>query len=168
FSPGAPRPPAAGYGPGDSFSGTQPLPKQDPPRKASATSQQLDEGPEMQVAWDAWHRRVGGAGFNRFNSMSKATFKYSEPLACKVSYTVTREGQIKNITMLDRSPNQMFDLLVTTALKSLSGDYAVLQFPEGSRRTEVEKIATFTQNYGVEGFRSTTGDKEAVRAKGKQ
>ena len=136
--------------------------------KGSAASQEMEEGPEMQVAWDAWHRRVGEAVFNRFNQMAKAAFKYSDQLACKVSYTVTRDGQIKDIKVLDQSPNIMFNTLVTTALKSLSGDIDLLQFPEGSRRQEVEKIATFTQNYGVDGFRSTVGDKEEVRAKGKQ
>jgi hypothetical protein len=158
-----PPPPVEGHV-GDTFSG--PVPTQ--PRRVSASAQAFQESPELQIAWDAWHQRIGQAVFARFNNMSKAAFKYSEPLACKVSYTVTREGHLKDIKILDPSPNPMFNVLVTTAIKSINGDLELLQFPEGTRRTEVEKIGTFTQNYGVEGFRYTTGDKETVRAKGKQ
>lgn len=160
FNPGAAVPPA---GRGDMFAGSAP-----PPKKAAVAKEDPDRNdPELQVAWDEWHRRIAEAVFARFNQMSKAAFKYSEPLACKVSYTVTREGQVKDIKMLDQSPNVMFDLLVTTVLKSVNGDIELLQFPEGSRRLQVEKTATFTQNYGTEGFRIKTGDNEAVRAKGK-
>ncbi len=150
-------------GRGDMFAGSSPAPKKATVAKADPDN----NNPELQVAWDEWHRRIAEAVFARFNQMSKTAFKYSEPLACKVSYTVTREGQVRDIKMLDQSPNMMFDLLVTTVLKSISGDIELLQFPEGSRRLQVEKTGTFTQNFGMEGFRIRTGDNEAVHGKGK-
>ena len=100
--------------------------------------------------------------------MSKAAFRYSEPLACKVSYTVTNDGDVKEIKIVEPSPNVMFNLLVTAVVKSLSTDKELLAFPDGSRRAKVEKSGTFTQNFGVEGFRYKTGDKESVQSKGKR
>lgn len=160
-------PPAQSNQPG-AWSGGYPVEQAaQPPRRAAITQDGPDESAEMQIAWDAWHRRVGQAVFARFNAMSKAVFKFSEPLACKVSYAVTRQGQITSIKVLEPSSNMMFDTLVSTSLKTLSGDVDTLQFPAGSHRQSVEKVATFTQNYGVEGFRCTTGDKESVRTGGK-
>ncbi|MCI0353029.1 MAG: TonB C-terminal domain-containing protein [Acidobacteriales bacterium] len=145
----------------DRFASTAP-----PPPPAPTDGSAADQTPDMQLAWDAWHERIAAVLFNRFNFMAKAAFQYSPPLACRVSYTVTRDGQVKDIKMLEPSPNIPFNLLVTAVLKSIGGDKDLLKFPEGTRRTEVEKSGTFTQNYGVEGFKYTTGDKEAVRAKG--
>lgn len=126
-----------------------------------------DQSPELQVAWDEWHHRLGEAVFSRFNALSKAAFKYSGPLACKVSYVVTSHAQIKDIKVVEPSADATFNVLVTAVLRSINGDRELLQFPEGSRRLDVEKVGTFTQNYGVEGFRYRTGDREAVRARAK-
>ncbi|SRR5579875_196973 len=157
-----PYPAGASTVPGDSFSGSRPPPNPPGSRKDP------DASPQMEVAWDAWHQRVAKALFQRFNAMAKMAFKYSPPLACKVGYTVTREGTVKNIRVLEPSTDVSFDVLVTTALKSISGDKDLLQFPLGSHRAEVERTGTFSQNYGVEGFRYGGGDRETVRAKGKQ
>ena len=95
----------------------------------SASQQQdPDSSPEMQLSWDAWHRRVAEALFTRFNFFAKAAFRYSPPLACVISYVVTREGQVVNVQMQQQSSNLMFNLLVSTVIKSINGDTTLLQF----------------------------------------
>jgi hypothetical protein len=119
----------------------------------------------MQLAWDAWHKRVATAIFQRFEFFARSAFKYSRPLGMRVGYIVTRDGNIQNINVLQPSSNPMFDMLVIQCIKSLSGDQQLLQFPVGSRRSAVDKFGTFTQNSGIEGFKYTTGDKETIPVK---
>lgn len=176
-------PPKRGFGLGanlDEFSGEQltGIPDSVPSGQASnpieddispqkqpsnaASSKDPDSSPELQLAWDAWHRRVAEAIFQRFNFFARAAFKYSPPLAVRVSYVVTKDGQVKDVKLLEKSANVMYNGLVLQVVKSIAGDTALLQFPQGSRRQTVEKFGTFTQNYGTEGFRYTTGDRETV------
>lgn len=121
-----------------------------------------DNAPELQLAWDQWHRRVANAIYQRFNVMAQMAFKYSRPLAAYVTYVVTREGEITNVQLQQKSPNIAFNTLIILVVKSLSGQRELLQFPEGSRRFSVDKAGMFTQNYGMQGFKYTTGDKETV------
>ena len=130
--------------------------------QTAANPNDPDSSPEMQLAWDAWHHRVAEAIFQRFNFFARAAFKYSPPLAVRVSYVVTRDGQVRDVKLLDKSTNVMYNGLISQVVKSIGGDTALLQFPSGSRRQTVEKFGTFTQNYGAEGFRYTTGDRETI------
>jgi hypothetical protein len=123
-----------------------------------------DGSPDMQLAWDAWHRRVAGVIYDRFNFFAKAAFKHSAPLLAGLSYQVTRDGHIINMNMTQKSKNILFNVLVYQSVKSLEGDMSVLTFPQGSRRMFVAKMGTFTQNYGQEGFKYQTGDQERIRA----
>lgn len=125
--------------------------------------QDPDQSPEMQLAWDMWHKRVAQSIFERFNFFAKAAFRRSPPLMAKVSYTVTRDGHIINMNMPQKSTNVLFNVLVFQSIKSLDGDLSILQFPEGSRRMYVPKVGNFTQNYGAEGFRYTVGDRERIQ-----
>lgn len=123
-----------------------------------------DSSPDMQLAWDMWHKRVAQCIFERFNFFAKAAFRRSPPLLAKLTYTVTRDGQITNLNMPVKSSNVLFNVLVFQSVKSLNGDMSILTFPEGSRRMMVPKTGTFTQNYGGgEGFRYTVGDKETLK-----
>lgn len=118
--------------------------------------------PAMQLAWDAWHRRVAEAIYTRYNFFAKAAFHNSQPLLCQVSYVVTRDGHITQMNMAQKSPNVLYNVLVFQAVKSLDGDQMLLQFPPGSRRQFVQKYGTFAQNYGANGFKYTTGDQERL------
>jgi hypothetical protein len=126
-------------------------------------SQDPDLAPEMQLAWDQWHHRVAEAIYMRFNSMAQLAFRYSRPLAAYVSYTVTRDGRITNIQLQQKSPNVAFNAMVFMVVNSMSGQRDVLTFPQGSRRMTVDKSGQFTQNFGVQGFKYITGDKETIR-----
>lgn len=122
-----------------------------------------DSSKEMQLAWDLWHRRVAEAIYTKFNSMAQvALFKYGRPLAAKVNYTVTRDHRIVNAQLTQRSSNVIFNAMLLFLVNSLNG-HPILEFPSGSRRMSVEKGGVFTQNYGQEGFRFTTGDRETIR-----
>jgi hypothetical protein len=118
--------------------------------------------PAMQLAWDAWHRRVAEAIYTRYNFFAKAAFHNSQPLLCQVSYVVTRDGHITQMNMAQKSNNVLYNVLVFQAVKSLDGDQMLLQFPPGSRRQFVQKYGTFAQNYGANGFKYTTGDQERL------
>jgi hypothetical protein len=123
-----------------------------------------DATPDMQLAWDAWHKRVAAAVYERYSALSNAAFSSSRrPLMATASYFVTRDGRIGNAQLVQRSWNPIYNTLILGVINSISGNMAVLSFPPGSHRNMVEKTATFSQNYGPEGFRFTTGDKETVR-----
>lgn len=138
------------------------LPQQPPPPAFDPNDP--DGSPDMQLAWDAWHRRVAGVIYDRFNFFAKAAFKHSPPLLAGLSYQVSRDGHILNMNMTQKSKNILFNVLVYQSVKSLEGDMSVLTFPQGSRRMFVAKMGTFTQNYGQEGFKYQTGDQERIRA----
>ena len=138
--------------------------QQPPPPQPTFNPNDPDSSPDMQLAWDMWHKRVAATIFERFNFFSKAAFRHSPPLMAKISYAVTRDGQIVNMNMVQKSTNVLFNVLVFQSVKSLNGDMSVLTFPQGSRRMGVQKFGTFTQNYGQEGFRYTVGDQETIRA----
>ncbi|CAN5951181.1 unnamed protein product [Sphagnum jensenii] len=117
----------------------------------------------LQLAWDQWHHNVAQAVYQRYTTASNLAFSKSPPLSVSVSYTVTRDCQIQNIRLTQKSPNLLFNMLIMTVLKSLNGDSALLTFPQGSHRMSVEKAGTFSVNYGIEGFKYLTGDKETLR-----
>lgn len=116
---------------------------------------------EMQLAWDEWHRRVAGAIFEKIQGIASQTLRHSQPLQCRVCYTITRDGRVINVRMLDRSSSIIYNTLVMTVINSMMGS-PVLQFPMGSRRMACEKITTLAHNNGQAGFRFLTGDKETM------
>ncbi|GEM_PF-771925 len=119
-----------------------------------------DATPEMQLAWDAWHHRVAQAIFERFNFFATKAFGTNPMLVARVAYVVTREGRITNVRLVQRSPNIMFNALILQCVKSMDGNSAVLQFPQGSQRMTVDKFGSF--DMGGRGFRYTVGDREVV------
>lgn len=138
--------------------------QQAPPQQVQHNPNDPDSGnPQLQLAWDAWHKRVAEAIFVRYNFFAKAAFSHSPPLLCHVSYVVTRDGHIQALDMKQKSNNVLYNVLVFQAVKSLDGDINLLQFPQGSRRQFVPKVGTFAQNYGANGFKYTTGDQERLQ-----
>jgi hypothetical protein len=130
--------------------------------QSGRASNDPDKSPEMQLAWDAWHRRVAEAVYQRFITMSHTAFKYSH-LAANVSYTVTRDGRVLNPQLQQRSSNVAFNAMILLVVNSMSGQRDLLAFPPGSKRLTVEKGGTFTENYGPQqGFKFTTGDRERI------
>ena len=120
-----------------------------------------DSSQQMQVQWELWHRRVAEAIFVRFDGVAQRAFANSRPIACHAAYTVTRDKQITNVRLLQKSNNIVFNSMLLMVLKSMNGN-PILEFPPGSRRQFVEKTGTFSRNYGVQGFKFTTGDQETV------
>lgn len=120
-----------------------------------------DNSQQMQVQWEMWHRRVAEAIFVRFDGVAQRAFANSRPIACHAAYTVTRDKQITNVRLLQKSNNIVFNSMLLMVLKSMNGN-PILEFPPGSRRQSVEKTGTFSRNYGVQGFKFTTGDQETV------
>ncbi len=102
-----------------------------------------DNIPVMLEKWDLWHRRVAELIFTRFDSLARQAFPYSRPLKVKVSYTVTRDKQIVDAKLVEKSPNLVFNGMALMVLKSMSGN-PMLEFPEGSCRVSVERVQEFT------------------------
>lgn len=150
-------PPAKSFGLGAS-TGPGAASRSQAPKKADAEDQGL-----MQIAWDAWHKRVGQVIYQRWSFLSNAAFQSSPPLLCRVSYVVSRDGKVSDVKLLVESEDVMYNLLVVQAVQSISGDKALLQFPPGSRRISVEKVADFCQNCDAGNtVRFATGDKETI------
>ncbi|MBX9688842.1 MAG: hypothetical protein K2X27_19190 [Candidatus Obscuribacterales bacterium] len=146
----------------------EPMPNLPPPAapmQQQTRGQDPDSSPEMQLAWDMWHKRVAEAIYTRFNFLAKLGFRHSPPLLCQVAYVVTRDGHIQNIQVQQKSTNVLFNVIVFQTVKSLDGDINLLQYPPGSRRQFVPKVGTFTQNYGGDGFKYTVGDKETLQGR---
>jgi hypothetical protein len=142
---------------------------QQPPQQPRFNPNDPDQSPDMQLAWDAWHKRVAACIFERFNFFAKAAFRRSPPIMAKLTYSVTRDGHILNLNMPQKSTNVLFNVLVFQSVKSLDGDMSILQFPDGSRRMWVPKSGVFTQNYSNQaGFKYTTGDAETVQGGGRR
>lgn len=144
---------------------TPPPPQRRPNLESGAQSNRNDPdsgSAEMQLLWDAWHKRVAESIFTRFNSLAQMAFKHSPPLACQVSYMVARDGRVGNVQVLQKSSNVMFNTMLLGVINSMNGN-PVLEYPPNSRRQFVEKTGTFTWNYGQQGFKYTTGDQERIQ-----
>jgi len=124
-----------------------------------------DSSPEMQIAWDEWHRRVAGAIFAQYSRLANAAFYKSRPLAAVAAYTVTRNGRIINARLTQPNMNPIYNAICLTAIGSLDGNQLILQFPQGSRRMTVDKASTFIQNNEANQnrFKTIQGDHETIR-----
>ncbi|HEY9719379.1 MAG TPA: hypothetical protein V6C69_18015, partial [Trichormus sp.] len=82
-------------------------PQQQPPRQMQTTTpgnfaqQDPDSSTAMQLAWDAWHKRVASAVYERYSGLSNRAFQRSgRPLQASASYVVTCDGRIMNVQLL--------------------------------------------------------------------
>jgi len=155
--------PQMGHARPDKLPQQQPQPHQLTPNQFNA--QDPDMTPDMQLAWDAWHKRVAAAVYTRYSVLSSSAFARSRPLEASASYVVTRDGRIINARLLIPSSNLVYNMLILGVINSISGDLSVLAFPPGSHRLMIEKSATFMQNCGNQGFKYVTGDRETVQQK---
>jgi len=151
---------------------SNPPPQRQQPFQTGAQQQQApsndpDGSAAMQLLWDAWHKRVAETIYVRFNSLAQMAFKHSQPLACQVSYMVARDGRVGNVQLLQKSGNPIFNTMLLGVINSMNGN-PVLEYPPNSRRQFVEKTGTFTWNYGQNGFKFTTGDRETIPGQGQQ
>lgn len=121
------------------------------------------ESKELELAWDAWHKRLAEAIYARFDWLALQKFDNSPPLGVKIRYVVTKDGRVEGLKVIQKSSNMIFDALACQAIMWQQRKPQLLKFPEGSNRQSVEKFATFTQNTGEEGYQTTEGDKETVR-----
>jgi hypothetical protein len=125
-------------------------------------SQDPEMSENMQLQWDLWHKRVAEAIFVRFDAQAQKAFANSRPISCEASYTVTCNGQIKDVRLLHKSDSFMYNAMLIGVLNSMNGN-PILQFPPGTRRQMVMKTGTFSRNCGVNGFKHTTNDNESIR-----
>lgn len=122
-----------------------------------------DSSKEMTVAWDIWHKRVAEAVFMKVQMLAGSTLSNSPPLLAQVIYTVSRDGRIDNIRILQSSQDLMYDTVIQTAIKSMQGS-PLVQFPQGSKRTTVEKMSTFSHNFGgPAGYKYLMNDQERLQ-----
>jgi|GEM_PF-5245812 len=121
------------------------------------------ESKEIELAWDAWHKRLAEAIYARFDLLALQKFNDSPPLGVKIRYVVTKDGRVEGLKVMQKSSDMIFDALACQAIMWQQRKPQLLKFPEGSTRQSVEKFATFTQNTGDEGIQATEGDKETVR-----
>lgn len=108
--------------------------------------------PALQLAWDAWHRRLRTAIYTRYMFFSKAAFHRSPPLHCSATFTITKDGHVEDLKMETKSANVLYNVLVFQAIKSVDGDRVTLPFPPGSKRLSVRlKITTLHgMQYGMD------------------
>lgn len=150
---------------GDGMNETPAPPVQQLPPQA-ADPNDPDNSPDMKLLWDQWHKRVAATIFDRFNFIAKSNFNGGPPLLAQIGYVVTRDGQIKDVTLRKSSQNALFNTVVVQAVKSLNGEMAVLQFPQGSRRMFVPKVGDFMKNYGFPpGYKHQKDDHELIKGK---
>ncbi len=156
----------------DQFGGSQ----QPPARTNPASSQPgggnpnlQKEDPESDLGWDEWHHRVAQAIFQRWNPMVVNAFRMDpSPRYSYVSYTVTRDGHIRDVQVLKKDGNVMYNALIVQIIKSFDGDLGTLQFPAGSHRQSIENFGEFDQNqhsHPTEAFRYVRGDKEHFKGR---
>jgi hypothetical protein len=140
------------------------MPEASPNLQSGNPMTQTDPDAHMTLEWEAWHRRVAEAIFQRWKPFVDVAFKDSHPRLARVDYLVTRDGQIQDVKLMVKSNNPMYDALIVQVVKSFNGERAILQFPAGSRRGSIEKFGDFSQNQHTGmGYRYTTGDRETIR-----
>jgi hypothetical protein len=120
---------------------------------------ELAENPAMNRAWDHWQKRLTKRmeGFVR-RSCESADFHNSGPLKATLSYIVTSNGGADEIVLQEKSSDIQFNSIV---LQSIRSPETSTPFPEGSRRTFVRELTTFTAKpnmraKGLSRLRATT------------
>lgn len=138
----------------------------DPLKQAGGDAADPDNSREMQLLWEQWHKRIAETLYQRWLPYANSVFKNATPMQVGLVYTVTRDHHVKDIRIV-RSPNVMLNSLAVQLVKTLDNDHALLEFPAGSRRMNVEKQAAFYVNTGAPAnmMRYTTGDKETIRVR---
>lgn len=131
-------------------------------KKKTTIQEQLDQDPDtsnerLLLSWDEWHKRVAEAIFIRFDAYAQKAF--TRPLSCQAAYTVTRDRQITNVRLLQKSPNTVFNSMLLLVLKSMNGN-PILDYPAGSQRLSVEKTGTFAVGVGRRGGKHVIIEKE--------
>ena len=133
-------------------------------KTAEATPvQDNDDTPELKLAWEHWHRQVAGALYQRYAALANAAFwRGLGPLIVSARYVVTKDRQIRDVALLQKSSNPIFNTLVIGAIKSIA-DQQILEFPTGSTRSSMEKSATFSFGIGHGDFPRTYGNFDEPR-----
>jgi len=122
-----------------------------------------DTSTEIKSAWVAWHKNLDNAIADRFSKI--ATKHYDKgSLTCQISYTISRAGRVTNLRLLEKSPNLLFNSSGLLVLHSMQGS-PQLAFPNGSRRTVVNKVTTFFNSKTAERPSLEDGSKNQARPK---
>jgi hypothetical protein len=125
-----------------------------------------DARPDMRILWDQWQQRVASAIYARYSTLTNSAGygRIRRPLACYIDYVVSRTGVV-SAQITQPSPDLVYNTLCLGAVTSLSGQVALLQFPQGSQRMNVEQPASFTENVypGVRGYKFPVNDGETVK-----
>ncbi len=99
-----------------------------------------DDTPEMRALWDKWHEKIKMALNQQLIVTAIKHYRHRGLKSCKIACTVSKEGQISNIRILQASNDSIFDTKLVASIKELSG-YPILRFPPGSKRESVENTS---------------------------
>jgi hypothetical protein len=103
-----------------------------------------DTSAELKTAWVIWHKNVEQQIQKRFKEVAQKHF-HAQTLACRLVYSISINGRISNIRVIERSPGSNFHWVALMALNSMK-ESPILEFPKGSGRRVVEKSSTFKLN----------------------
>lgn len=146
----------------DAFGSCKSAPAEAPSEKNTIQTQTLEpESAELKADWEQWHSRVAQEIRRRFVSMANNAFNKTRAFSAvaSASYTVTRDGRITQVHLLQKSSNPIFNAIALTAITSVSTN-SILEFPISSTQTAVNKKAFFTMNSKAEFPSGQVGDFE--------
>jgi hypothetical protein len=110
----------------------------------------VNESEAVKTEWLAWNKRFSESLTMRFSKLSGAAFGRSRSIVALVRYEI-RNCRIRDVTVVRKSWNPLFNTLVQGILNSFNDD-SLLQFPAGSKIEKVVKFTLFSQNFDPEGF----------------
>lgn len=122
------------------------------PGPEASESTEIDSSPAMKAAWNSWRQRLNAEIHKRVERFAKAAFHNSPRLKCELTYTVTKDGRIKDISVKKSSANVLFNVLIQQAVQSLDGNASLLQFPSGSNAQKIQE--TFVGEAGAGQWRN--------------
>jgi hypothetical protein len=96
------------------------------PANIEAELESERDSQEMVIAWEAWHKRVSGAIYERWTST------HPRPGSARLKITITKHGDV-DVSILTSSGDQRFDDDLLAQVKQIERA-PVLQFPEHSTR----------------------------------
>lgn len=99
------------------------------------------ESLELSASWIEWNKRIDDAISKKLlQLLNPSSFPAARKLTGTVTYTVTSDGRIINARLTTKSSNPIMNAAILMAINSLDGNLALLQFPSGTSKEEVNKL----------------------------
>jgi len=116
----------------------------------SETQSDLSKIDKSSPAWKTWYAAIDKALAERFTSVS-GMFSYGPALRAMIRYSVTKDKQITDVRVDQKSPNLMFNIAVQGVVNSLNND-PLLQLPDGNDGRDLQMRAEFKTDGKYEGW----------------